>query len=219
MTLERVDVDRCASAWLIKRFIDESPEFVFFEQGNEAEAPEGTGYDYFGAKYFHKGSDCTFTALVKAYGLSGNKALQKMNSDVNDVFSWRWRPGSFPVRFREHIAMLREECEGDTEVYENLYATFDLLYYSYGGDLSAFSFNSKELKETLFERSVAFPSTETLEGDYSAIEGISDEPDKSWSAFIEEFLGSDSENVRLVVQRGILKLPGFNFEVQEESRR
>jgi hypothetical protein len=83
VTLERVDVDRCASAWLIKRFIDEDPKFVFFEQGEEGEAPDGIGYDYFGAKYFHKGSDCTFTALVKAYGLSAKKALQRMNSDVN----------------------------------------------------------------------------------------------------------------------------------------
>lgn len=148
VTLERVDVDRCASAWLIKRFIDEDPKFVFFEQGKEGEALEGIGYDYFGAKYFHKGSDCTFTALIKAYGLSENKALQRMNSDVNDVFSWRWRPGSFPVRFREHIALLRETCENDEAVYENLYATFDLLYWSYGGNFSLFSFSGERLTQT-----------------------------------------------------------------------
>jgi len=152
VTLKDVDVDRCASAWLIKRFIDPNPEFIFFEQGDEP--PEGTGYDFFVAEYFHKGADCTFTTLIKTYELSQDKALQQMNDDVNDVFSWRWRPGTFPVKLREHIGELRQRGLGDMRVYEDLYATFDLLYLSYGGQLDNYCFDSNTLEQTLFLRTI-----------------------------------------------------------------
>ena len=150
VTIRKVDVDRCASAWLIKRFIDESPEFRFFNQGEEA--PGGIGYDFFGAKYFHKGSDCTFTRLIKVYGFSEIPALRRMNEDVNDVFSWRWPSGSFPVKFREHIGDLRAANQMDLEVFEDLYATFDLLYWSYGGKFEDFKFESASLHRTFFLR-------------------------------------------------------------------
>ncbi|WOO43040.1 chromate resistance protein ChrB domain-containing protein [Rubellicoccus peritrichatus] len=136
VTLEKVDLDRCASAWLFTRFLDESPKFLFFEQGGEP--PEGVSYDFFGAQYFHHGSDCTFTTLIKTFGLSDEKALQKINNDVNDVFAWRWSPGSFPIELREHIARLRELTNNDAEVYEMIFPVFDLLYLKYGGNAERF---------------------------------------------------------------------------------
>jgi len=194
VTLEKVDVDRCASAWLITRFIDEDPKFVFFEQGKEGEAPKGIGYDYFGAKYFHKGSDCTFTALIKAYGLNGNKALQRMNNDVNDVFSWRWPPGSFPVRFREHIGVLRAHSEDDIAIYKDLFATFDLLYWSYGGEFGAFSFSAEELRDSLFARTAApFDESKVSLSTSDRVQIPKGMPDERWEALIQKIAGDVAE--------------------------
>ena len=205
VTLKNVDVDRCASAWLIKRFIDPTPEFIFFEQGDEP--PEGTGYDFFGAKYFHKGADCTFTTLIKTYGLSHNKALQRINNDVNDVFAWRWRPGTFPVKFREHIGELRQRELGDMSVYEDIYVTLDLLYLSYGGEFKSFCFRSNALQQTLFLRTImpiVISNVEVAENKYyedsilannepwqnklpAFIQNISSHPDENWYRAIDNF--------------------------------
>lgn len=228
VTLKGVDVDRCASAWLIKRFIDPNPEFIFFKQGDEP--PEGTGYDFFGAEYFHKGSDCTFTTLIKTYELSQNKALQQMNDDVNDVFSWRWRPGTFPVKLREHIGELRQRDLGDIRVYEDMYATFDLLYLSYGGEFKKFCFRSDALQQTLFLRT-AIPmiksTANTAEKQYyedailadkktwqnklpASVRNVSSLPDENWYRAIDDFkanypIGADIVSFREEIIRKIIQ--------------
>jgi hypothetical protein len=66
VTRPRPGVDRCASAWLIRRFIDPKGRFVFAsEDGVTAGA---VPYDMFHERGFgHRGGDCTFETLEKDF--------------------------------------------------------------------------------------------------------------------------------------------------------
>lgn len=61
-------IDRAASAWLIRRFIDPEAEFLFVQEPEEV--PEGaTPFDMRGADLSHHGGDCTFETILKRHGL------------------------------------------------------------------------------------------------------------------------------------------------------
>ncbi|HEV8614332.1 MAG TPA: chromate resistance protein ChrB domain-containing protein [Methylomirabilota bacterium] len=63
VTRPRPHVDRIASAWLIKRFIDPEAVFVF---APPAEFPkDAIAFDAPGVELSHHGEDCTFETLVK----------------------------------------------------------------------------------------------------------------------------------------------------------
>jgi len=65
ITRPDVHVDRIASAWLIKRFIDPKARFVF------GDAREGAvSFDMFEGDYTHEGDRCTFETLLSASGSS-----------------------------------------------------------------------------------------------------------------------------------------------------
>jgi hypothetical protein len=66
VTRPRPGVDRCASAWLIRRFIDRKARFAF---APEDRAPAGAvPFDMFhGEGFGHRGDDCTFETLVKQF--------------------------------------------------------------------------------------------------------------------------------------------------------
>jgi len=66
-TRENVHVDRCASAWLIKRFIDPEAQFVFV---SEESVPAGAiPFDMTGVEWGHKGNLCTFEVLLDLHDL------------------------------------------------------------------------------------------------------------------------------------------------------
>ena len=61
-------VDRAACAWLIRRFIDTSAEFVFVDDPDEV--PEtATPFDIRGADLSHHGGDCSFETMLHRYAL------------------------------------------------------------------------------------------------------------------------------------------------------
>jgi hypothetical protein len=63
VTRPRPHIDRIASAWLIKRFIDPEAEFTFTPP---AEFPkDAIPFDAPGVELSHQGEDCTFETLVK----------------------------------------------------------------------------------------------------------------------------------------------------------
>ena len=66
VTRPRPGVDRCASAWLIRRFIDPKARFTFAPEDQLPE--EGVPFDMFGnAGFGHRGEDCTFETLQKDF--------------------------------------------------------------------------------------------------------------------------------------------------------
>ena len=73
ITRERPKIDRIACPWLIARFIDEAPEFLYVP-GNEvlktAAETGATPYDIPGVEYGHHGDRCSFDAFIDKHKLS-----------------------------------------------------------------------------------------------------------------------------------------------------
>jgi hypothetical protein len=83
VTRRNLHIDRLASAWLIRQFIDKRPRFHFVAEG-EAVAG-GVPFDTFGAEFTHQGEDCTFETLIKRFGLGDNSALRHIAEIVHDI--------------------------------------------------------------------------------------------------------------------------------------
>ncbi len=63
-------VDRTASAWLIKKFVDPEAEFIFIKWPEEKPTDvEGTPFDIEGVELGHKGNKCTFETIIEKYSL------------------------------------------------------------------------------------------------------------------------------------------------------
>ncbi|MFC3098397.1 chromate resistance protein ChrB domain-containing protein [Alteraurantiacibacter palmitatis] len=72
ITRERPKIDRIACPWLIARFIDEAPEFLYVPAGEVFAVAEREGaipYDIPGAELSHDGEKCSFDAFLDRYGL------------------------------------------------------------------------------------------------------------------------------------------------------
>ncbi len=73
ITRERPKIDRIACPWLIARFIDKEPEFLYVPAGDVLRIAEETGaipYDIPGVELSHDGEFCSFDAFLKKYGLA-----------------------------------------------------------------------------------------------------------------------------------------------------
>ena len=82
LTRPRPHIDRAASAWLIRRFID--PEARFVCAAKPAEHPDALPFDMFEGEFTHHGDDCTFETLVKRFGLR-EKALRQIAEMVHEA--------------------------------------------------------------------------------------------------------------------------------------
>ena len=72
VTRERPKIDRIACPWLIKRFIEKEPEFLYVAPSEVLKTAEKTGaipYDIPGVKFSHVGDKCSFDAFVAEYKL------------------------------------------------------------------------------------------------------------------------------------------------------
>ena len=73
ITRQRPKIDRVACPWLIARFIDKQPEFLFVPSDQvlaQAQAMCAIPYDVPGVELTHDGPLCSFDALLKKYELS-----------------------------------------------------------------------------------------------------------------------------------------------------
>ena len=80
VTRERPRIDRIACPWLIARFIDKEPEFLFVPAGEVLKVARATGaipYDIPGVEMSHVGELCSFDAFLKKYRLT-DPALKRM---------------------------------------------------------------------------------------------------------------------------------------------
>lgn len=78
VTRERPKIDRVACPWLIARFIDAEPEFLFVPPAAVLDVAARTGaipYDVEGVELTHDGPLCSFDALLAKYELAGDAAL------------------------------------------------------------------------------------------------------------------------------------------------
>lgn len=80
ITRERPKIDRVACPWLVARFIDRSPEFVFVPSKDVlrvAAETDAIPYDISGAELSHVGDRCSFDAFIEKYALS-DPALESL---------------------------------------------------------------------------------------------------------------------------------------------
>jgi hypothetical protein len=80
-----VKVDRMASAWLIRRFIDPEARFKFVAPRDYQALPGELRFDMFEAEYTHVGACCTFEVLVDAFDLGADAALRAIGEIVHDI--------------------------------------------------------------------------------------------------------------------------------------
>ena len=83
VTRRNLHIDRLASAWLIKQFIDKRPRFYFVAEGKTVEG--AIPFDTFGAEFTHHGEDCTFETMLKLFGLVEIKGLREIAEIVHDI--------------------------------------------------------------------------------------------------------------------------------------
>lgn len=84
VTRKGIHVDRMASAWLIRRFIDPTARFKFVLAKGYVPEPGEIRFDMFKAEFTHEGDRCTFEALVERTGLK-DPALHPIAEIVHDL--------------------------------------------------------------------------------------------------------------------------------------
>jgi hypothetical protein len=84
VTRRDVFVDRIASAWLIRRFIDPKARFKFTSAKTYTPRKNEVRFDMFEAEYTHEGGRCTFETLLEWAGLK-DRALRAIGEIVHDI--------------------------------------------------------------------------------------------------------------------------------------
>ena len=80
VTRPRPGVDRMASAWLIRRFIDPRATFGFVERPAESDVP----FDMYTGDFSHQGTSCTFETLTQRFSI-GDAAVARIGQIVHDL--------------------------------------------------------------------------------------------------------------------------------------
>src|SRR5438105_4733837 len=77
VTRERVHVDRIATAWAIRHFVDADATFDFVPRAADPACLSGVPFDIRGAELSHRAGRCSLEALIAKYGLT-DRALRQM---------------------------------------------------------------------------------------------------------------------------------------------
>ena len=122
-------VDRLASAWLIKRFIDREARFAWLERPSDL-PKKAVGFDFDGAEFTHVKNRVTFEVLMATFALDEDPALQAIARAVHflDV-------GGITVPDAKVLETMlkgaREKARTDDALLAEAMRTLDLLYSGY----------------------------------------------------------------------------------------
>lgn len=84
VTRAGVYIDRIASAWLIRRFIDSAPVFKFVPATGYRKQQDELRFDMYDGEYTHQGDRCTFEVLLERFALD-DPALHAIGEIVHDI--------------------------------------------------------------------------------------------------------------------------------------
>ena len=128
-------VDRLASAWLIKRFIDRDARFAWIDRPRQR--PKGAvGFDFDGAEFTHADHRVTFEVLGTSFGLENDAALASIGAAVHflDI-------GGIPVAdakgLETMLTGIKVKARNDDELLLESMKIFDLFYSAYGQSKNA----------------------------------------------------------------------------------
>lgn len=133
MTRQNLHIDRLASAWLIRQFIDKQPRFYFVADGETVEG--AIAFNMYGAEFTHHGEDCTFETLLKRFGLSDSRGLREISEIVHDI---DLKDDKFhrleAAGLNAIISGLSETLRDDRKLLQQCSAIFGALYSLLGQD-------------------------------------------------------------------------------------
>ncbi|MDD5033117.1 MAG: chromate resistance protein [Methylococcaceae bacterium] len=131
-TRQRPWIDRLASAWLIRRFIDPDARILWL--ATSADCPtEALGFDFDGAPFTHVGAKVTFEMLLTSFGLTHDAALNRLGGLVHylDV-------GGIPVLeaagLETLIRGMRQAWTDDDTLLAEAGKVFDSFYLAFSGN-------------------------------------------------------------------------------------
>jgi len=129
-TRRRLWVDRVASAWLIRRFIDPDAKFRWLAKPSDC-PKSALGFDFDGATFTHVGDRVTFETLLASFGLEDDSALARLGTIVH-ALDVGGEPVPEAIGFEAVMAGARERITDDdallaemSNVLESLYAHFE----------------------------------------------------------------------------------------------
>jgi hypothetical protein len=131
VTRERPVIDRIACPWLIARFIDKQPEFLFAPPDQVARVAEETGatpYDVPGVELTHVGEGCSFDAFVSKYGLERDPAIVTIAAIVRGADTDRHDLTPQSAGLLAISMGLRDVTPDDHEVLKYGFVIYDALY-------------------------------------------------------------------------------------------
>jgi hypothetical protein len=82
LTRSRPEIDRVGSAWLISKFIDRKPKFVFAPCADAV--PHAIPFDMLDAEFSHHGNYCTFETLIRRFAIT-DKIVAKIGEMIHDA--------------------------------------------------------------------------------------------------------------------------------------
>ncbi len=133
-TRKRLWIDRMASAWLIRRFIDPSAKFKWLNKPQDC-PKNALGFDFDGATFTHIGSLVSFEVLLASFIPAPDPALERLAGVVHylDV-------GGIPVAEAHGLELIlkgmRERCKDDDQLLAEATSIFDDLYLTYTNEES-----------------------------------------------------------------------------------
>lgn len=128
-TRRHVWVDRLASAWLIRRFIDPQAHFLWLEKPSAC-PKNALGFDFDGASFSHVGERVTFETLAASFGLDDDHGLVRLGELVHSL-----DVGGAVVPeasgFEALMTSARQRAKNDDALLEDMSRVLDSLYEFY----------------------------------------------------------------------------------------
>jgi hypothetical protein len=125
-TRQRLWVDRVASAWLIRRFIDPQARFLWLVSP-QACPPDALGFDFDGAAFTHVGERVTFEVLVVSFGLDDDAALLRLGEMVH-ALDVGGAPVPEAIGFEAVMAGARQRALDDDQLLDEMGRVLDSIY-------------------------------------------------------------------------------------------
>jgi len=125
-TRRRLWVDRVASAWLIRRFIDSDARFRWLAKPSDC-PKSALGFDFDGATFTHVGDRVTFETLMASFGLQEDLALLRLASIVH-ALDVGGEPVPEATGFEAVMSGARERLTDDDALLAEMGCVLDSLY-------------------------------------------------------------------------------------------
>ncbi len=125
-TRQRMWVDRVASAWLIRRFIDPDARFLWLTSPDTCPA-DVLGFDFDGAAFTHVGERVTFEVLLASFGLDNDPALLRLGEIVH-ALDVGGPAAPEAVGFEAVMAGTRQRVDNDDQLLAQMSPVLDALH-------------------------------------------------------------------------------------------